>query len=44
MITVVAGIRTPLPIETLKEKLPEAYDELMDNVKKLEANFKDMQV
>jgi len=40
---VVAGIRTPQPIATLAQALPEAYAELLANVEKLEANFKDMQ-
>ena len=40
---VVAGIRTPQPIATLAESLPEAYQELLANVEQLEANFKDMQ-
>ena len=39
----VAGIRTPQPIATLAEALPEAYEELLANVEKLESNFKDMQ-
>ena len=40
---VVAGIRTPQPIATLAESLPEAYQDLLANVEQLEANFKDMQ-
>lgn len=40
---VVAGIRTPEPIATLAEALPDAYAELLRNVEKLETNFKDMQ-
>ena len=40
---VVAGIRTPQPIATLAQALPEAYAELLANVETLEANFKDMQ-
>jgi pyruvate,orthophosphate dikinase len=40
---VVAGIRTPQPISTLKEALPKAYDELVINVNMLEKHFHDMQ-
>lgn len=40
---VVAGIRTPSPIETLKERLPEAYEELVRNCDILETHYKDMQ-
>lgn len=40
---VVAGIRTPLPIETLAETMPHAYQELLENVQRLEENFRDMQ-
>ncbi len=39
---VVAGIRTPLPVEKLKEKVPEAYEELMEIYKKLENHYRDM--
>jgi len=35
---VVAGIRTPLPIEALKERLPSAYIDLMNIYK----NWKDI--
>jgi pyruvate,orthophosphate dikinase len=40
---VVAGIRTPEPIVTMKDKLPMAYEEFVSNVQKLERHFKDMQ-
>ena len=40
---VVAGIRTPQPIESLKETLPEAYEQLVDVKNKLEQHYKDMQ-
>jgi pyruvate, orthophosphate dikinase len=40
---VVAGIRTPLPISKLQETMPEAYDQLVDVYKKLEAHYRDMQ-
>jgi len=40
---VVAGIRTPQPIETLKNEMPSAYDELMAIRSKLESHYRDMQ-
>ncbi|HEX2291974.1 MAG TPA: pyruvate, phosphate dikinase, partial [Gaiellaceae bacterium] len=40
---VVAGIRTPEPIAAMKERLPEAFDEFMDTVRKLEEHYRDMQ-
>jgi len=40
---VVAGIRTPDFIDTLGNKIPEAYNQLVDICGKLEAHFKDMQ-
>jgi len=40
---VVAGIRTPRPIEELKDILPNAYDELARNLKTLEKHYRDMQ-
>ncbi len=40
---VVAGIRTPHPILEMRDFLPEAYDQLADIAKKLEAHFHDMQ-
>jgi len=39
---VVAGIRTPLKIEELKNRLPKAYKELDVIYKKLEKHYKDM--
>ncbi len=39
---VVAGIRTPLPIEALGEPLPEAYQALVTTYKKLERHYRDM--
>jgi pyruvate,orthophosphate dikinase len=39
---VVAGIRTPLPISALAEKIPGAYRELQMIYKKLERHYKDM--
>ena len=40
---VVAGIRTPEPISTLKESMPEVYAELESIYKRLEQHYKDMQ-
>jgi pyruvate, orthophosphate dikinase len=40
---VVAGIRTPDFIDTLGNKIPEAYKQLVDICQRLEAHFKDMQ-
>ncbi|MCG7848843.1 MAG: pyruvate, phosphate dikinase [ANME-2 cluster archaeon] len=40
---VVAGIRTPLPIETLKQEMPEVYDQLDDIKERLEHHFKEME-
>jgi pyruvate,orthophosphate dikinase len=40
---VVAGIRTPLAIEELKDKIPDVYNSLVDIYQKLESHYKDMQ-
>ncbi|MGZ8715878.1 MAG: pyruvate, phosphate dikinase, partial [Gaiellaceae bacterium] len=40
---VVAGIRTPQPIEKIREQLPEAYDQLLDTMTRLEQHYRDMQ-
>jgi pyruvate,orthophosphate dikinase len=40
---VVAGIRTPLKIDELKEKMPAVYDQLVEIAKKLENYYRDMQ-
>ncbi len=40
---VVAGIRTPMPIETLKETDMEAYQDFVMYANKLEKHYKDMQ-
>ncbi|RME65678.1 MAG: pyruvate, phosphate dikinase [Nitrospirae bacterium] len=39
---VVAGIRTPLPLEALKEKMPDVYNQFMDICDKLEKHYRDM--
>jgi len=40
---VVAGIRTPEPIESLEKRQPEVYKQLWEIYKKLEKHYKDMQ-
>ena len=40
---VVAGVRTPQPIDTLKEEMPEVYAQFVETAKKLENHYKDMQ-
>ncbi len=40
---VVAGVRTPMKFEALKEIMPEIHDELLDIADKLEHHYKDMQ-
>ena len=40
---VVAGIRTPVPIAEMAERLPGAYEELIETQKRLEQHFCDMQ-
>ncbi len=40
---VVAGVRTPEPIERLKKKMPEVYNELERYARILERHYRDMQ-
>jgi pyruvate,orthophosphate dikinase len=40
---VVAGIRTPLPITEMKDRLPEAFDQLVDTMHRLEERYHEMQ-
>jgi pyruvate,orthophosphate dikinase len=40
---VVAGIRTPQPIEEMRERLPEAFQQLLDTMARLELHYRDMQ-
>jgi pyruvate, orthophosphate dikinase len=40
---VVAGIRTPQPIEEMRERLPEAFDQLIETMQRLEQHYRDMQ-
>ena len=39
----VAGIRTPVPVEELRKELPNAYDTLVQIEKILERHYRDMQ-
>lgn len=40
---VVAGIRTPEPIQKMKEEIPEAFEQLMKLMDTLEKHYRDMQ-
>ncbi|WP_078595849.1 pyruvate, phosphate dikinase [Evansella clarkii] len=40
---VVAGIRTPQPISTLKDEMPDVYDQFVETCNHLENHYKDMQ-
>ena len=40
---VVAGIRTPEPIEGMLDRLPEPYRELVETLDRLEAHYREMQ-
>jgi pyruvate, orthophosphate dikinase len=40
---VVAGIRTPEPLEAMKGRLPQAFDELLDTMRHLEEHYRDVQ-
>jgi pyruvate,orthophosphate dikinase len=40
---VVAGIRTPEPIERMKERLPTAFEQLVATMGELERHYRDMQ-
>ncbi|MDI6704137.1 MAG: pyruvate, phosphate dikinase [bacterium] len=39
---VVAGIRTPLPLERLNQEMPEVYSDLVTVYKRLETHYRDM--
>lgn len=41
---VVAGIRTPEDIDTMRQALPDAYKELLENCDILEGHYKEMMV
>jgi pyruvate, orthophosphate dikinase len=40
---VVAGIRTPEPIDRMQEVMPEAFAQLVDTLEQLEAHYRDLQ-
>jgi pyruvate, orthophosphate dikinase len=40
---VVAGIRTPQPIAQMKDRLPAAFDELVETMRRLEEHYREMQ-
>ena len=40
---VVAGIRTPEPLTAMQQKLPQAYDQLLETMRRLEEHYRDMQ-
>ncbi len=40
---VVAGIRTPQPVEAMAETLPRAYEQLLETMQKLEEHYRDVQ-
>ncbi len=40
---VVAGIRTPQPIESMRETLPKAFDQFVETMARLEEHYRDMQ-
>ncbi len=40
---VVAGIRTPQPLEEMKQRLPGAFEQLLETMARLEQHYRDMQ-
>jgi len=40
---VVAGIRTPEPLAAMEGRMPEAFEQLVDTMRRLEAHYRDMQ-
>jgi pyruvate,orthophosphate dikinase len=40
---VVAGIRTPQPIETMRDTLPKAFEQFIQTMRRLEEHYRDMQ-
>jgi pyruvate,orthophosphate dikinase len=40
---VVAGIRTPEPLEAMRKQLPEAFEQLLGTMRRLEEHYRDMQ-
>src|SRR5947208_9689605 len=40
---VVAGIRTPEPLTRMRERMPAAFEQLLDTMPRLEEHYRDMQ-
>jgi pyruvate,orthophosphate dikinase len=40
---VVAGIRTPEPIERMRDRMPASFEQLVDTLERLEAHYRDLQ-
>jgi pyruvate,orthophosphate dikinase len=40
---VVAGIRTPQPLAEMQKQIPEAFDRLLETMRRLEEHYRDMQ-
>jgi len=40
---VVSGVRTPQPIEEMRARLPEAFDQLLETMTRLEQHYRDIQ-
>jgi pyruvate,orthophosphate dikinase len=40
---VVAGIRTPEPIEQMRERQPQAFEQLLETMRRLEEHYRDVQ-
>jgi pyruvate,orthophosphate dikinase len=40
---VVAGIRTPQPLDEMKSRQPEAFEQLLETMQRLEEHYRDMQ-
>jgi pyruvate, orthophosphate dikinase len=40
---VVAGIRTPQPLAKMRERLPRAFEQLLETMRRLEQHYRDMQ-
>jgi pyruvate, orthophosphate dikinase len=40
---VVAGIRTPQPLDEMRTRLPEAFEQLLETMRRLEEHYQDMQ-
>src|SRR5205823_5169118 len=40
---VVAGIRTPQPLEAMRSAMPQAFEQLLETMRRLEEHYRDMQ-